>query len=863
MVETIEMDTGEHAIVLDQDYARITEPNQLEKNKFMIGSSSEWHQISIHHRRKCAKKDIIPALYHVVRDEFFFPIAYRQGREEDKFFVNCQEKALLRFFDNKLIVNVRDIPIKITMKVAVSLFRPGQIKPLDKLKEVVNERFINRSLHGSVDVLNLDSLSTHGAMQEIIVDLSNISCLSLLINAISLKKQIKDEIKTLKLAKNNLKNLIPFDIFHNMNIKVLDLTYNKISSFNEFHHLEKLQLKELFIIGNNDICRISGYQEKLKEILPTLNRVDDMCFETLNPINFDDEAGPSGQSTTKVYINGNEPIVHLSDGELIKPSDVNKHTKELFKKYKNSDLWHCVILQHGGKATKDEMLNELFVMCDAFTFFPCYYKEYQKHDEFFIRNCFDALHQMIENDLFIKLPNTSIITMVLKMKVADFREGQIDCKEKMNFVLQGQFSDGLLNLNELSKNCEFGEMILPMSTKGCVSFILNCACEQFGSKVERITMQNTGLISCEGFIILPLLKKVTYLDLRNNNIKSLLGFPKSTKISEIFLDGNPICENYKKCAADYVHHVRPYFAYLTTLDKRKLDPLHDFVNMRNYLVTPDGHAVVENFIQLFFTTYDSFERKNLKELYVNKSIFSLSTYYEMTMEELSNADDIGIIGRIKKYVDFSRNILKNHGLDNFVIGYQSITDLFNILPKTQHDMASFQIDVPLFTKNRIVVTVSGVFRELGNSLIKTELIMGFTRTFVLLLRDKQKGLFKNAFKYSIYNDQLSITNINSDIKRNSFIHRTATEVDFKKHCKDLIPSELEERDTKIRLFNRLTELTFANCEKYEIINIILVKLLMKLFHRYMTDQNWDLDAALFTFITLMKAKSIPASDFDF
>lgn len=53
MVETIEMDTGEHAIVLNEDYAKITEPNQLERNKFLIGSSSEWHQIMVIIRDFC------------------------------------------------------------------------------------------------------------------------------------------------------------------------------------------------------------------------------------------------------------------------------------------------------------------------------------------------------------------------------------------------------------------------------------------------------------------------------------------------------------------------------------------------------------------------------------------------------------------------------------------------------------------------------------------------------------------------------------------------------------------------------------------------------------------------------------------
>lgn len=279
-----------------------------------------------------------------MQDEFFFPIAYRQGREDDKFLVHCQEKAILKMFESNLTVNVRGIPTKIEMRIAMSLFRSGQIKPLDKIKEVVNERLMNRTLHGSLNVLNLDNFSDHGALQEIIVDLSNQSCLSVLINVISQKKQIKDEIKTLKLAKNNLKNLKPFDNFYDMSIKVLDLTYNKISNFDEFQHLEKLELEELFVIGNKEICRTSGYQEKLKVMLPTLKRVDDVCFETPEPMEFEDEPGTSGQSTNNVFKNGNEPLVHLSDGEIIKPNDVNKYSKEQFKKYENSYMWHSVIV---------------------------------------------------------------------------------------------------------------------------------------------------------------------------------------------------------------------------------------------------------------------------------------------------------------------------------------------------------------------------------------------------------------------------------------------------------------------------------------------------------------------------------------
>lgn len=424
----------------------------------------------------------------------------------------------------------------------------------------------------------------------------------------------------------------------------------------------------------------------------------------------------------------------------------------------------------------------------------------------------------MENDLLIKiskLQNVEIIKIVLKMKVSDFHNGQIDYSEKMHYVLQSLFNDGLLNLNELTKNMEFDKMILPMSTKGCVSFILKCAGEQFGSKVNKITMQNANLSSCEGFESnsFMLLPNVVYMDLRNNNIKTLDGFKKTNEISEILLDGNPICEDYSDCPSEYVHNTRSIFTHLQILDNCKLDPRQNLVTMQNYLVAPHGHAVVENFVQQFFTTYDSFERGKLKNLYLDKSIFTMSTFYEATQDENFDEDGSVIIRRVAKYVDFSRNILKKRGLDNIVIGYKSIVELFNALPKTVHDMTSFSIDVPIFDQKCIVITVSGVFKELGNSLVETDLIMGFTRTFVLTLRDTHEGLFKNAFKYYISNEQLCITNVDAETKKNSFIHKTAAEVDFKKHCKDLLPSEFEERETKLRLFKGLTQLNAANCEK--------------------------------------------------
>lgn len=50
MVETFEMETGEHAILVEENYDKVTEAKQLERFRYPIGSSSEWHQISVSFR---------------------------------------------------------------------------------------------------------------------------------------------------------------------------------------------------------------------------------------------------------------------------------------------------------------------------------------------------------------------------------------------------------------------------------------------------------------------------------------------------------------------------------------------------------------------------------------------------------------------------------------------------------------------------------------------------------------------------------------------------------------------------------------------------------------------------------------------
>lgn len=486
----------------------------------------------------------------------------------------------------------------------------------------------------------------------------------------------------------------------------------------------------------------------------------------------------------------------------------------------------------------DEIVPILFNNC---SFFPCYYKRYGNRDEFFLYKNFEAVRILMRENLVCQLPASSNkLIFSVRLNAAEFEVGQVDWFHKMIFVLQKRIRNNVLNLDNFPNDPEFSKMTVPMNSKWSINFILEQASKGNGGSITRINAQDNGIQSLEGFQTVTMFPKLVTLDLRNNKISSMVGISMTTTIKELRLDGNPICEIFSEPHA-YVGEIKKFFPELEWLDGHRINKNNDLVMLQNFLVKRDAYTIADEFVKTFFNTYDSFERLRLQQMYRNDSIFSLSCNYEVNLNSLIN----DLYNRMHRYVRHSRNTFKISDMSmapiNVIIGDGCIGKIFADLPKTTHDFGTLCVDVPYYKpKEMVVITCSGVFQDHGGSASETNFVIAFVRTFVLKPTT-------GSHEYFIANEQLFLHSPSQEQRDNLIVKRSeeAKMNYISQHCADVLPTEIEEKQMKLLLFQELTEL-----KKMEAI-------------RQLEECHWDLKVTLATFNTLMDSQDISDDKFDF
>lgn len=399
------------------------------------------------------------------------------------------------------------------------------------------------------------------------------------------------------------------------------------------------------------------------------------------------------------------------------------------------------------------------------------------------------------------------------MNVSEFKEDQVSYYEKINYVLAGRFNEGVLNLSDFRNDVEFNQIYVPLNTPQSIANVLKWAAQQFPN-IVKIDMQKNEIKQCVG-LAHSALPKLKALDLRWNNIESVDDFSGMTlvhKISELDLDGNPICRAYATKPIEFIKDIKSLFADLEYMDGVKIKKDLPFITRQNFLCSPNYYTMVENFVQHYFQLYDSPQRNLLKEIYADESIFTLSCYYQC--ERMQN---MNIIHRVRVYGNVSRNVLKmsdysNQCATNLLYGASKIGSFLNMLPQTEHDFLSFTIDVPMTEAHMAIIIVSGVFKEKASSLLDSDFLFGFTRTFILKPYQKGEGVFNKSYEYKIYNEQLHIQNATIAQKEFAF-KNTISNDDLDNRNRELMPTDFETKEAKLLLFKELTELNRDMCIK--------------------------------------------------
>uniref|UniRef100_A0A1A8KPB9 Nuclear RNA export factor 1 n=1 Tax=Nothobranchius kuhntae TaxID=321403 RepID=A0A1A8KPB9_NOTKU len=256
------------------------------------------------------------------------------------------------------------------------------------------------------------------------------------------------------------------------------------------------------------------------------------------------------------------------------------------------------------------------------------------------------------------------------------------------------------------------------------------------------------------------------LNLSNNELKTDRDLEKikGLKLVELWLNRNPLCELFKDQAA-YISAVRQRFPRLLKLDGHDLPPPIGFdVETRtaippckgSYFGSDEIKGLVLQFLQQYYSIYDSGDRQPLLDAYHDGASLSITTPYTTQNPSRNSLGEYHKDSRNLKRVKDSTmrfRLLKHTRLN--------VVAFLNEFPKTQHDIASFTVDVNTYTNTLLSFTVSGVFKEVVVDGKSRESTMAFFRVLITVPAGTS-GL-------CIVNDQLFVRMATTEEIRRAFV----------------------------------------------------------------------------------------------
>ncbi|XP_057256225.1 nuclear RNA export factor 1 [Pezoporus wallicus] len=254
------------------------------------------------------------------------------------------------------------------------------------------------------------------------------------------------------------------------------------------------------------------------------------------------------------------------------------------------------------------------------------------------------------------------------------------------------------------------------------------------------------------------------LDLSRNELKSEreLDKVKGLKLEELWLDGNPLCDAFRD-QSSYISSVRERFPKLLRLDGHELPPPIAFdveapttlpPCKGSYFGSDDLKVLVLRFLQQYYSIYDSSDRQGLLDAYHDGACCSLSIPFGPQNPPRNS---------LNEYFKDSRNVkkLKDPTMRFKLLKHTrlNVVAFLNELPKTQHDINSFMVDICAQTNTLLCFAVHGIFKEVDGK--SRDSVRAFTRMFIAVPAGNT-GL-------CIVNDELFVRNATTEELRKAFL----------------------------------------------------------------------------------------------
>ncbi|GIY46582.1 nuclear RNA export factor 1 [Caerostris extrusa] len=456
----------------------------------------------------------------------------------------------------------------------------------------------------------------------------------------------------------------------------------------------------------------------------------------LHNIDGDVEMSGTYNSGSERRYNPYAPTKHQNSRKKYKKQMGNKSKHSHNQQNRETPCWYKITIPHGKKSGKGFILKSLQSLCEC-PFLPVNFQFVGNAAEFYVTD-HNAAEQLKRLTRRITTPDGFKLITITAKCAAPLVSIDAETEEALKTCMSSRYDTITHNLalSEFHKdpNLKAVGLYTPLN-KPIVFNIVAKIIHDHIPEIETLDLSDNRLYSLDALSLLASdCKQLRSVILRNNKLRSVseLNHLKGLELKDLILDGNPLCDDFKD-RTSYISAVRDRFPKLMTLDGYSLPaPIGFDLGPETFPVSkksclPDNvKDLVIQFLDQYYTIYDSGDRSKLLDAYHEQANFSLSLSKHSHKTNGSVLASYNLDNRnLLKVTDFSQRfkLLKQ--------GRLSIVTALSDLPQTMHDPTSFSMDIFHISSWLMCFSVVGVFKEVGaeinNATLKT-----FYRTFVVV-----------------------------------------------------------------------------------------------------------------------------------
>ncbi|KAI4486555.1 hypothetical protein M0804_005925 [Polistes exclamans] len=493
------------------------------------------------------------------------------------------------------------------------------------------------------------------------------------------------------------------------------------------------------------------------------------------------------------------------------------------------NIWHEFKIIRGAQYDKEDVLKAILNSVEPAYLLPVKYQVRGEDSYFIASNCGPAIESLCRSSLIVKNPHGNPLILTIVLGFASVSDLTINIQPLILNTLTKRydFNKKLLDLEAFHKDADLYKTIYcPLSHPTNLEHILKVA-KSTVAAIEYINLKHNELCILDAIKCLDS-NSLKYLDLRYNSLLNMkdLEILQNLMIRKLWLDGNPLCENYSS-AKQYINSAMIYCPHIIQLDGAAVYNSTFPITHYEYFKNGSRRELVYQFIRHYFNLFDQEDRKILRGLYDKHALYSLSCNIPFSIAHKKN---------LVQYTK-SRNLLKvtnsNKRRKFLYYGETDILNTINALPRTYHYQNSFQYDLMYDNNERLMICVTGLFMNKNSN----NQILSFNRTFVLWTGPDNE--------YTIINDQSCI----NDTPENETLINTIialNDTDSISHDKDFVPE------------------CFSPKERYELITELeqISKLKKEWCQTYLYKTHWNLRHSIQNFMRDFKNNTLPPEAFN-